>query len=74
MHDDETGGYIDPYNTMGFGLIAYRHTLLTLAYAFIFLSILSFPIKMIYEKGEYQNGNEKSVGMLGHLGYASVRC
>lgn len=47
MHPD-TGGYNDPYNTMGYGLIAYRQTLLFFMYAFIFLTIVSAPIMLIY--------------------------
>jgi len=64
----------DPYNTMGYGLIAYRQTLLFFSYAFIFLTILAAPIMLIYKDGDYQNGNEAAKMMLGHLGYATVRC
>ena len=64
----------DPYNTMGYGLIAYRTTLLYFAYAFIFLTILTAPIAVIYSNGKYIGGTDKSKYMLGHLGYASTVC
>ena len=62
----------DPYDTMGYGLIAYRQTILLFAYTFVLLTILTAPICAIYGQGEYQGGSEKSQYTLGHLGYAKV--
>ena len=62
----------DPYNSMGYGMIAYRTTLLYFTFAFMFLTILAAPIMSIYKAGHYKNGNTDASMMLGHLGYATT--
>ena len=63
----------DPFQTYGFGLVAYRMTIFKLAAAFLIFSVLSFPILWTYRSG-HASTSKDGWGTLGNLGYNSVRC
>lgn len=62
----------DPYLSMGFGLIAYRTTMYSLATAFIAFSIFTYPMISIYKSGTYASEGSRTFTTLGNLGFASI--
>ena len=68
----------DPYMSLGFGLIAYRHSLYSLSMVFIVLSLLMYPVLQAYESGTGINVKSVStkfgLSSLGNLGYSTVQC
>ena len=68
----------DPYLTMGFGLIAYRNSLQSIALVFFVLSLLMYPVIQIYKSGHGIHKETVSTKYgtlsLGHLGYSTIQC
>ena len=68
----------DPYLSLGFGLIAYRYTLMSITCLFLLLSAVSYPLLQTYKKGGAIDTNyiESKFGnySLANLGYSSVQC
>jgi hypothetical protein len=68
----------DTFLSLGFGLIAYRNTLLTLAMTFIIFSLIVYPMIYSYEKGgaidTSVNNTKFGVFSLANLGYSTVQC
>ena len=69
---------VDPYLSLGFGLIAYRSTLWSLACTFAFMSMIAFPLIKTYEGGGAIDMNvvntKFGVYSLANLGYSTVQC
>jgi hypothetical protein len=68
--------HLDPINSLGFGIVAYRDLLYSLIWAFTFFSLLSIPTIYIYSNGGgyYSSKLGWEVDSLGNLGYSSVQC
>lgn len=49
---DATNAKEDPFNFLGFGMVAYRDLMQTLILLFTFLSILMIPAAIMYGKHE----------------------
>ena len=66
----------DPYLSLGFGLIAYRSTLWTLALLFIVLSVIAYPLIKTYEDGGAIDTDvtrtKFGIFSLANLGYSTV--
>lgn len=64
----------DPFSWLGFGLMAYRHTMWTLFVLFTILSVLIVPNVMSNKAGEGIDATESKYGIfsLGNQGYSSV--
>ena len=63
----------DPYNFLGFGMVAYRDLMFTMILLFSFMSVLMLPAMMYYKKGGAIT-NAKGFGAfsLGNMGYSSA--
>ena len=72
--EEDIAHFGDPFQTYGFGLVAYRETIYKLAVTFIIFSVLSFPILWTYRSGSALTTDKDGWGTLGNLGYNSVRC
>lgn len=67
----------DPFNFLGFGMVAYRDLMLTLIWLFIVLSVIMLPAAFIYKGYDAINSPPHSVlskYSLGNLGYSSTQC
>jgi len=67
----------DPFNTLGFGLIAYRNTLFSLFITFLLCSIITYPVLQAFRAGTgYNEDKDTKYGRdsIGNLGYSSVQC
>ena len=72
----------DPYDSLGFGMHAYRSTLFILAVTFAVIALITLPIYDIYDKGPeaYVEGEpgvateefNYAEGSIANLGYSSV--
>ena len=62
--------------SMGFGLIAYRSTLFSLAVAFMMMSVVIFPVLHAYHSGQAINlgsvDTKYGIYSIANLGYSSV--
>ena len=69
---------LDPFLSLGFGLMAYRKTLYSLMLLFIVMSVITYPILKTYEAGgaiDVENTITKyGVYSLGNMGYSSLQC
>jgi preprotein translocase subunit SecG len=69
---------MDPYLSLGYGLIAYRTTLYTLAVGFFLMSLIMYPVIKAYKKGEAidldVHDTVYGIFSLANLGYSSVQC
>jgi hypothetical protein len=65
----------DPFNFLGFGMVAYRDLMFILIILFSVISIIMIPAMSIYKS---HNGIAIPVGYakmsLGNLGYSSTQC
>ncbi|CDW85661.1 UNKNOWN [Stylonychia lemnae] len=65
----------DPFNFLGFGMVAYRDLMLTLVILFTFLTIVMTPVMVIYSKHTaIQQPKSWTNLSLGNLGYTSSQC
>lgn len=64
--------------TLGFGMIAYRSTLGSLAIFFAFMSVLMYPVLKIYQEGTAidvaQVDTKYGMYSIANLGYSSIQC
>ena len=69
---------VDPFFSLGFGLIAYRKTLFSLMMLFFVMSSITFPILQTYSSGVAINTNTTTskfgVYSLANMGYSSIQC
>jgi len=69
---------VDPFFSLGFGLIAYRKTLFSLMLLFFVMSALTYPILDTYKAGTAidVNTTTSKYGMysLANMGYSSLQC
>lgn len=69
---------LDPYLSLGFGLIAYRKSLFSLMCLFMVMSVTTHPILTTYESGIAIDANlttsKYGTKSLGNLGYSSIQC
>ena len=69
---------VDPFFSLGFGLIAYRKTLFSLMMLFFVMSALTYPILDTYKAGTAidVNTTTSKYGMysLANMGYSSLQC
>lgn len=64
----------DPFQTYGFGLVAYRMTITRLARVFLFFAIISLPILMTYRSGSAIGIDSKyGWSTIGNLGYNTIQ-
>jgi len=67
----------DPFQTYGFGLVAYRSTIKKLGWVFALFSIIALPIILTYNSGDALSGGHASKygwSTIGNLGYNTVQC
>jgi hypothetical protein len=63
----------DPFNFLGFGMVAYRDLMLVMILLFTVISILMIPAMYMYSSHTtYSKGYSKL--SLGNLGYSSTQC
>lgn len=66
----------DPFNFLGFGLVAYRDLMLILFMLFVVLTALMTPAMVFYSKYDAYSPTYAGYSKysLGNLGYASTQC
>ncbi|CDW86701.1 UNKNOWN [Stylonychia lemnae] len=66
----------DPFNFLGFGMVAYRDLMLILFMLFTLLSLLMFPAMYYYSKSDGYGGYQKGYDQysLGNMGYSNINC
>lgn len=68
----------DPFNFLGFGLVAYRDLILIMFGLFAVLTLLMVPAMVTYKSYNAIDPKDKTVGYsrmsLGNLGYSSTQC
>ena len=63
----------DPFNFLGFGMVAYRDLMFSLILLFALLSLLMLPAMYFYKNGgAIQNIKKLEKYSLGNLGYSST--
>lgn len=63
----------DPYNFLGFGMVAYRDLMFTLILLFAFLSCLMYPALKFYKAGTgIPHPKNYDAFTLGNLGYSTT--
>jgi hypothetical protein len=63
----------DPFNFLGFGMVAYRDIMLILFFLFTFFTILTIPIMVMYKSGKGISLPQGYASFsLGNLGYSST--
>ena len=65
----------DPFNFLGFGLVAYRDLMWVLTVLFTILTIIMFPAILIYKgHNAIENPSSFSNLSLGNMGYSGTKC
>lgn len=65
----------DPFNFLGFGMVAYRDLMVTLIALFTFLTVLMIPTAIMYGNHEgIINPTTYQRFSLGNMGYSSTQC
>jgi hypothetical protein len=66
----------DPYNALGFGMVAYRDLMLTLIYLYSVCTILMAPAFYYYTSGSGYGGSFGSYDAysMGNFGYSQMQC